>query len=166
MGINLQEKKTIVAKVSKLAEDSLSAVIANSCGISVNKMTKLRKVCRESGVYLHVVRNTLMCRVLEGTNYGCLKKVLIGPTLIAFSTKHPGTAARLFKEFMKENPIFKIKAAAFEGKFIPGNKIDCLASIQTYEEVIQRLMSVMKEISVGKLVRIMMIICDKKMIKN
>ncbi|WMY96653.1 MAG: 50S ribosomal protein L10 [Arsenophonus sp.] len=162
MGINFQKKQTIVAQVNKLAKDSLSAVIANSCGISVNKMNKLRKICRESDVYLNVVRNTLMCRALESTSYSCLKKALIGPTLIAFSTKHPGTAARLFKEFRKENPVFKIKAAAFEGKFIPGNEIDSLASIQTYEEVIKRLMLIMKEISIGKLFRILMVIYDKK----
>ncbi|WMY94872.1 MAG: 50S ribosomal protein L10 [Arsenophonus sp.] len=162
MGINLQDKKTIVAEVSKLAKDSLSAVIASSCGISVNKITKLRKICRESGVYLHVVRNTLMRRVFEGTNYDCLKEILSGPTLVAFSTKHPGSAARLFKEFIKDNPIFKIKAAAFEGEFIPGNQIDRLASLQTYEEVIQRLILIMKEISVGKLTRTMMMICNQK----
>ncbi|WP_348666484.1 50S ribosomal protein L10 [Arsenophonus symbiont of Ornithomya chloropus] len=162
MGITLQDKKMIVAEISKLAKDSLSAVIANSCGISVNKITKLRKVCRKSGVYLHVVRNTLIYRAFEGTNYDCLKKVLVGPTLIAFSTKHPGAAARLFKEFIKENPIFQIKAAAFEGEFIAGNQIDRLASLQTYEEVIKSLILIMKEISIGKLIRIMILICDKK----
>ena len=38
------------------------------------------------------------------------------------------TAARLFKDFAKANPAFEIKAAAFEGEFIPGSNTDISAT--------------------------------------
>ncbi|MCE1754763.1 50S ribosomal protein L10, partial [Enterobacter hormaechei] len=117
------------------------------------KMTELRKAGREAGVYIRVVRNTLIRRAVEGTAYECLKEAFVGPTLIAFSNEHPGAAARLFKEFAKANPAFEIKAAAFEGEFIPAANIDRLATLPTYEEAIARLMSTMKEAVAGKLVR-------------
>ncbi|MCE1763688.1 50S ribosomal protein L10, partial [Enterobacter hormaechei] len=47
----------------------------------------------------------------------------------------------------------EIKAAAFEGEFIPAANIDRLATLPTYEEAIARLMSTMKEAVAGKLVR-------------
>ncbi len=69
---------------------------------------------------MRVVRNTLLRRVVEGTQFECLKDTFVGPTLIAYSMEHPGAAARLFKEFAKANAKFEVKAAAFEGELIPG----------------------------------------------
>ncbi|AKH62935.1 MULTISPECIES: 50S ribosomal protein L10 [Photorhabdus] len=153
MALNLQDKQAIVAEVSEVAKGALSAVVADSRGVTVGKMTELRKAGREAGVYIRVVRNTLIRRAVEGTAYECLKEAFIGPTLIAFSNEHPGAAARLFKEFAKANPAFEIKAAAFEGEFISAANIDRLATLPTYEEAIARLMSTMKEAVAGKLVR-------------
>ncbi|XOD70266.1 MAG: 50S ribosomal protein L10 [Sodalis sp. (in: enterobacteria)] len=152
MALNLQDKQMIVSEVSEVAKGALSAVVADFCGITVDKITELRKAGREAGVYMRVVRNTLMRRVVNGTHFECLKDIFIGPTLIAFSNKHPGVAARLFKTFARENPNFEIKAAAFEGKIIPGLQIDRLATLPTYEEAISRIMLVMKEASAGKLI--------------
>lgn len=52
-------------------------------------MTELRKAGREAGVYMRVVRNTLLRRAVEGTPFECLKDAFVGPTLIAYSMEHP-----------------------------------------------------------------------------
>ncbi|MDI5035071.1 50S ribosomal protein L10, partial [Salmonella enterica subsp. enterica serovar Montevideo] len=140
----------------------LSAVVADSRGVTVDKMTELRKAGREAGVYMRVVRNTLLRRVVEGTQFECLKDTFVGPTLIAYSMEHPGAAARLFKEFAKANAKFEVKAAAFEGELIPASQIDRLATLPTYEEAIARLMATMKEASAGKLVRTLAAVRDAK----
>ncbi|ATM99235.1 MULTISPECIES: 50S ribosomal protein L10 [Proteus] len=162
MALNLQDKQAIVAEVSEVAKGALSAVVADSRGVTVAKMTELRKACREAGVTVRVVRNTLLRRAVEGTSYEVLKDAFVGPTLIAFSAEHPGAAARLFKDFAKANPAFEIKAAAFEGEFIPGSNIDRLATLPTYDEAIARLMATMKEASAGKLVRTLAALRDQK----
>lgn len=162
MAINLQDKQAIVAEVQEVAKGALSAVVADSRGVAVNKMTELRKAGREAGVYIRIVRNTLLRRVVEGTQYECLKEAFVGPTLIAFSNEHPGAAARIFKAFAKENSKFEIKAAAFEGEFISAAQIDRLATLPTYEEAIARLMSTMKEAAAGKLVRTIAAVRDQK----
>ncbi|OAT50576.1 50S ribosomal protein L10 [Providencia heimbachae] len=162
MALNLQDKQAIVAEVSEVAKGALSAVVADSRGVTVAKMTELRKAGREAGVYIRVVRNTLIRRAVEGTSYEVLKDVFVGPTLIAFSNEHPGAAARLFKEFAKANPAFEIKAAAFEGELIQAQDIDRLATLPTYDEAIARLMATMKEASAGKLVRTLAALRDQK----
>ncbi|STV39314.1 50S ribosomal protein L10 [Klebsiella pneumoniae] len=131
MALNLQDKQAIVAEVSEVAKGALSAVVADSRGVTVDKMTELRKAGREAGVYMRVVRNTLLRRVVEGTQFECLKDTFVGPTLIAYSMEHPGAAARLFKEFAKANAKFEVKAAAFEGELIPASQIDRLATLPT-----------------------------------
>lgn len=119
MALNLQGKQAIVAEVKEVAKGALSAVVADSRGVTVDKMTELRKAGREAGVHMQVVRNTLLSRAVEGTPFECLKDTFVGPTLIAFSSEHPGAAARLFKAFAKDNAKFEVKAAAFEGELIP-----------------------------------------------
>ncbi len=159
MAIGLEDKKAIVAEVQQAAQGALSAVVADARGITVDKMTALRKEARANGVWMKVVRNTLARRAIEGTPYECVKDALVGPTLIAFSNEHPGAAARIFKEFAKSNELFELKAAAFEGEVVD---ISLLASLPTYDEAIAKLMSVMKEAAAGKLVRTIAAIRDQK----
>lgn len=162
MALNLQDKQAIVAEVNEIAKGALSAVVADSRGVTVDKMTTLRKSARDAGVYMRVVRNTLLRRIVEGTPYECLKETFVGPTLIAFSHEHPGAAARIFKEFAKGNDNFEIKAAVFEGELITAANIDRLATLPTFEEALARLMSTMKEAAAGKLVRTLAAIRDQK----
>ena len=118
MALGLEDKKAIVAEVQEAAKGALSAVVADSRGVSVETMTELRKQAREAGVWLKVVRNTLARRAVEGTDYECLNDSFVGPTLIAFSTEHPGAGARILKDFAKSNDKFELKTAVFEGQVV------------------------------------------------
>ena len=159
MALGLNDKKAIVAEVQEAASGALSAVVADARGVTVGAMTALRKEARENGVWMKVVRNTLAKRAIEGTEVECIKDVLTGPSLIAISKEHPGAAARIFKNFAKENELFELKAAAFEGEIVD---VNMLASLPTYDEAIAKLMAVMKEASAGKLVRTIAAIRDQK----
>jgi len=162
MALRLEDKKAIVAEVNEAAKGALSAVVADSRGVTVGAMTNLRKAARANGVFVKVVRNTLARRAVEGTSFECLADVFTGPTLIAFSNEHPGAAARLLKDFAKEQDKFEVKGAAFEGEFIPAADIDRLAKLPTYEEALAQLMMTMKEASAGKFVRTLAALRDQK----
>ncbi len=159
MALGLEDKKAIVAEVQEAAKSALSAVIADSRGVTVSDMTALRKEARENGVWLKVVRNTLARRAVEGTDYECLTDTFVGPTLIAFSSEHPGAGARILKEFSKGNEKLELKSAAFEGEVVD---VAMLATLPTYDEAIAKLMSVMKEAAAGKLVRTIAAVRDQK----
>ncbi len=159
MALGLEGKKAIVAEVQEAAKSALSAVVADSRGVTVGDMTALRKQARENGVWMKVVRNTLARRAVQGTDYECLVDSFVGPTLIAFSNEHPGAGARIFKDFAKENELFELKTAVFEGEVCD---IAMLASLPTYDEAIAKLMSVMKEAAAGKLVRTIAAVRDQK----
>jgi large subunit ribosomal protein L10 len=159
VALGLEDKKAIVAEVQEAAQNAVSAVIADSRGVSVGDMTTLRKSARENGVWLRVVRNTLAKRALQGTEFECLTDALVGPSIIAFSTDHPGAGARVLNDFAKGNDKFELKSAAFEGAQVD---IAMLASLPTYDEAIAMMMRVMKEASAGKLVRTIAAIRDQK----
>ena len=159
MALNLEGKKAIVAAVAEQAKNAQSAVIADSRGVAVNDMTILRKLARDNGVWLKVVRNTLARRAVQGTSFEGLADNFVGPTLIAFSMDHPGAGARILGEFAKKNEKLELKAAMFEGELTP---VDLLASLPTYNEAIAKLMMVLKEASAGKLVRTLAAVRDQK----
>lgn len=161
MALGLEDKKAIVAEVSEVAKTALSAVVADSRGVTVSDMTALRKEAREAGVYVRVVRNTLARRAVEGTDFECLAGSFVGPTLIAFSNEHPGAAARLLKTFAKTNKNFEVKALAFNGELIAAGDIDRLAALPTYDEAIARLMSVIQG-ATSKFVRTLAAVRDQK----
>jgi len=159
VALGLEDKKAIVAEVQEAAQGALSAVVADSRGVTVGDMTALRKQARENGVWLRVVRNTLAKRALQGTEFECLTDALVGPSIIAFSQEHPGAGARVLNDFAKGNDKFELKSAAFEGAQVD---IAMLASLPTYDEAIAMMMRVMKEASAGKLVRTIAAIRDQK----
>jgi large subunit ribosomal protein L10 len=154
VAIGLEDKKAIVAEVNETATSALSLVIADARGVTVDGMTALRKNARENSVTLRVVRNTLAKRALEGTDYECVNSTLVGPSLFGFSMEDPGAAARLFKEFAKENKNFEVKALAVSGQILGANQLDVLAKLPTRDQALSLLMSVMKA-PVTKLVQTM-----------
>ena len=154
MAIGLEDKKAIVAEVNETATSALSLVIADARGVTVTGMTALRKNARENRVTLRVVRNTLARRALVGTDFECVNDSLVGPSLFGFSMQDPGAAARIFKDFAKQNEKFEVKALAVSGQMLGADQLDVLAKLPTRDQALSMLMSVMKA-PVTKLVQTM-----------
>ncbi|WP_343154287.1 50S ribosomal protein L10 [Buchnera aphidicola] len=162
MALNIDKKKTIVSKINQISKSALSAVIANSQGIPVNKINQLRKSGRKLGVKMSIVRNTLLSLAVKNTAFECLTSIIKGSTFIAYSTNHPGSGARLFQAFQKKNKPFKITGAVFEGKILSNLEINQLADMPTYEEAIAKLLLILKMSAAGKLIYTLSAIKKKK----
>lgn len=152
MALKLNDKREVVAEINVKAKEALSAVIADYRGLTVSQMTDLRSKARSSNVYVRVVRNTLAKRAIKDTDYECLNDSLIGPSILAFSIEDPGSAARLFKDFSKDNEKLDVRALAIGGQLYGKEDIDVLATLPTKDQAISMLMSVMQA-PVTKLVR-------------
>lgn len=154
MVLRLDDKKAIVAEVVQVASSAVSAAIADYRGLTVANMNDLRVKARNSNIYLKVVRNTLARRAVQGTAFACLDPALVGSLVLAFSRAEPSAAAKLFKDFAKQNEAFTIKGLSLDGQFFPASQIDAVASLPTRDEAIAQLMSVMTA-PVSKLVQTM-----------
>jgi large subunit ribosomal protein L10 len=142
VALNLDDKKAIVAEVNETAAQAMSLVIADARGVDVTHMTALRAKARAENVQLRVVRNTLAKRAFADTDYACVDDVLVGPSLFAFSMEDPGAAARLFKDFAKENEEFEVKALSVGGQLLASEQIDVLATLPTLEQALGMLAGV------------------------
>ena len=144
MALKLEDKRKIVAEVNDVASKAYSVVAAEYNGLSVAQMTALRVAARKENVYLRVVRNTLARRAVVDTEFACLSEALTGPLILAFSVEDPGSAARVVKDFAKDNDKLAVKAVAIGGELLPADALDKLAKMPTYDQSISMLMSVMK----------------------
>ena len=143
MALNLNDKKNIVAQINETANQSLSLVIADARGVDVSDMNALRSQARKENIELKVVRNTLAKKAFESTDYACVERILVGPSLFAFSMEDPGSAARLLKGFAKENDNFEIKALAVSGQLLHKEQIDVLAKLPTRDQALGMLANIM-----------------------
>ena len=152
MGLNIDAKKAIVEEVANVAAEAPSAIAAEYIGLTVAEMTKLRVAAREAGVYLKVVRNTLARRAFENSNFDCMRDELVGPLVYAFSNEEPGSAARVIRDFTKENDKLVVKLVALDGQLLDASELGRLASMPSQDEARAMLLGLLSA-PMGKFVR-------------
>jgi large subunit ribosomal protein L10 len=102
-----------------------SAVFVDFAGMTVEEVSKLRESFRAKGVEYKVVKNTLVAKALADTAWlKQLKPALKGMTGVAWSFEEPSAAARVVKDFKKDNEKLKIKAGLLEGQVLTGAAVE------------------------------------------
>ena len=143
MGLNLDDKKAVVAEVSAQVANAQTIAVAEYRGIAVGDLTVLRAKARESGVYLRVLKNTLVRRAIEGTPFADLGAQLTGPLIYGIS-EDPVAAAKVLNDFAKGNDKLVLKAGSYAGKTLDKASVQALASIPSREELLALLLGVMQ----------------------
>jgi len=152
MALTIQRKKQIVEHVHQQAQEGLSLVAAEYAGLSVRQMTQLRHRARAAGVFLKVVKNSLARKAFEGTLFCGANDRLTGQLVYFIGKDAPGVAARLARDFSKENDKLKVRVLAVSDTIYGAEHLESVASLPTKNEAIALLMSCLKA-PVGKLVR-------------
>ena len=143
MGLNLDDKKAVVAAVSEQVAGAQTIVVAEYSGMGVVQMTKLRAQARKQGVYLRVLKNTLVRRAVEGSSFSGLAEKMTGPLIYSIS-QDPVAAAKVLNDFAKTNDKLVLKAGSYGGKVLDKSGVQALASIPSREELLSKLLYVMK----------------------
>ncbi|CAL1240997.1 LSU ribosomal protein L10p (P0) [Candidatus Methylocalor cossyra] len=81
-----------------------------------------------------------------------MKDSLAGPLILAFSLEDPGSAARVFADFVKQNDKLVVKLVAVGGKQYGPGELERLSKLPNREQALAMLMGVMKA-PIQKLVR-------------
>ena len=143
MGLNLDDKKTVVAEVSAEVANAQSIIVAEYRGLGVVDLTVLRANARKSGVYLRVVKNTLVRRAVAGTPFEGLSAQLTGPLIYGIS-KDPVAAAKLLNDFAKGNDKLAIKVGAMPNYVMDVAGVKALATMPSREELLSKLLGTMQ----------------------
>ena len=143
MGLNLDGKKAVVAEVSAQVATAQTIVVAEYNGIEVAQLTKLRAQARKSGVYLRVLKNTLVRRAVAGSPCEGLAGQMTGPLIYGIS-QDPVAAAKVLSDFAKANDKMVLRAGSYAGKVLDKAGVQALAAIPSREELLAKLLGVMK----------------------
>jgi large subunit ribosomal protein L10 len=106
-----------------------AAVLVDFRGLNVAKTTELRNLFRKAGVDYRVVKNTLVRMAIKGTPLDSDKftKNLVGQTGIAWSYEDPSTAAKVLRDFRKDEIVAKglaIKCGVIESQVLDGSRVE------------------------------------------
>jgi len=143
LGLNLDDKKAVVAEVSAQVAKAQAIVLAEYRGMEVGNMTDLRREARRAGVYLRVLKNTLARRAVDGTPFAGLSEHMVGPLVYGISPD-PVATAKLLNDFSKSNDKLVIKAGAMPNAVISAKEVKALATMPSREELIAKLMGTMQ----------------------
>ena len=134
----LEQKKQIVAELAEEIKNSVSGVLVNYQGITVDSDTKMRKALREAGVKYRVVKNSLTGRACDEVGYSEMKQYLVGMTAIAISENDAVAPAKVLKEYADKVESFTILAGYVDGAVIDAKTVEALAEIPSKEVLISK----------------------------
>lgn len=134
----LEQKQQAVAELAEKIKNSVSGVLVNYQGITVEDDTAMRKALREAGVKYMVVKNTLTGRACDMVGYSDMKQYLNGMTAIAISENDAVAPAKVLKKFAEKVESFKILAGYLDGAVIDEKTVTALADIPSKETLIAK----------------------------
>jgi len=134
----LEQKQQAVAELAEQIKNSVSGVLVNYQGITVEDDTAMRKALREAGVKYMVVKNTLTGRACEAVGYGDMKQYLNGMTAIAISENDAVAPAKVLKKYAEKVESFKILAGYLDGAVIDEATVNALADIPSKEVLVAK----------------------------
>jgi large subunit ribosomal protein L10 len=138
------EKAETVAAVHEKFSKAKMAIATEYRGLSVGKMTQLRREIREVSGEYQVIKNTLVERALEDTAYGDLDRLLEGPNGWVFAYDDPVLLSKTLVKFVDANDKMTIKGAMFEGELMDPAKVKALSQMPSKPELQAKLLALMQ----------------------
>ena len=143
MSLNLEQKKAVVAEVSAQVGTAQAIIVAEYRGLEVGNMTELRAKARKAGVYLRVLKNTLVRRAVKDTPFEKLAEKMIGPLVYSISSD-PVASAKVLNDFAKANERFVIMAGGLPNSVISAKEVTALANMPSREVLLASLLGTMQ----------------------
>lgn len=140
------EKSVAIDYIRGQFQRMSSAVFVDYAGLTVEQVSKLRDNLREKGVEYKVLKNKLVRHALKQESFvdSLGQTALKGMTAVAFSFDEPSAAARVLKEYRKENEKLKIKGGLLDGQLLDPRAVeDQLASLPSKDEARSTLLATM-----------------------
>ncbi len=144
--MNREEKNEVVLSLQEKMQEYGNFYIADTSGLTVEKINGIRRKCFESGIEMKVAKNTLIRKAVEGLEGDSseLFQALKGSSSILFS-KTGNAPAKLIKALRKGSDKPVLKAAYIDTAiFIGDNQLDNLVSLKSKEELVGEIIGLLQ----------------------
>jgi large subunit ribosomal protein L10 len=148
-----QNKIDEVGKLVRRLQEKHNFILTNYSGIKVGNLSDLRRKLRSRGCDYKVVKNNLFKRALKETGGAQIDDFLKGPLGVVFTGADLSEAARILKDFAKEQERFTFSAGVMGNVVYTGEQMLKIAALPSKEVILSQLMSLINgpatKISVG-----------------
>ena len=134
------QKEAILQRTTESLEGVSGVYLADLSGMTVEKVTLLRRRCREQGIQVRVVKNTLLKRAFGARGITGLDDHLVGPTGVVFSAASEVAPAKVLADFAKEHEKPRLKAAVVDGRLFDEAAIKVLATLPSREVLLAQVL--------------------------
>ncbi|WP_019252214.1 50S ribosomal protein L10 [Limosilactobacillus reuteri] len=157
----ITKKAEIVKQTTDMLNAAQSAIVVDYRGLTVAEVTDLRKQLRDAGIQMSVIKNKILDRAVEGTDYEDLRSTFVGPTAVAFSDEDPIAPAKILKKFADDHDALEIKGGFIEKSVKTLDEINEYANMPGREELLSMLASALQD-PMRKIARAVKAIADKE----
>ena len=159
----LEAKKAKVEKLTEINKNSVSGVLVDYKGITVEEDTKLRKELREAGVNYFVEKNTMLLRAFKECGIEGFEEALNGTTALAVSNDDQTAPARILGKFAEKagDEKFNLKAGYVEGEVYDQAGVIALSKIPSKDTLLAQLVGSLQG-PLQKLAATLNAVADKK----
>lgn len=112
------ERENQVAALTDRLKGSPDIYVTDFSGLSVGKITELRRRLRAAGARYVVVKNTLAQRALAANKISALDDHLAGPTGLVVAGADPLAAAKVISDFAREYQKPKVRIGLVDGRAV------------------------------------------------
>jgi large subunit ribosomal protein L10 len=140
-------EKKIQAVQEMTATLSRSSVVigADYRGLTVEEATALRRVMRDAGIEIQVVKNTLFLRAAEAAGMPGVGELAEGPTAIIYGFDDPLAPIKTVVEYQRQaRNSFQARKAFMDGEIIPAGRLADLASLPPKEVMIAEIVGALQ----------------------
>ena len=157
----IAKKAEVVKQTVELINNAESAIVVDYRGLTVAEVTDLRKQLRDAGVKTSVIKNKILDRAVEGTDYEDLKSTFVGPTAVAFSDEDPIAPVKPLKNFADDHDALEIKGGFIEKSVKTLDEINEYATMPSREDLLSMLASASQD-PMRKIARAVKAVADKE----
>ena len=158
---SIAKKAEAVKNVNAMLTEAQTAIVVDYRGLTVAEVTDLRKQLRDADVKMMVIKNKILQRAVEGTDYEALNDVFVGPTAIVFSNEDPIAPAKIIKKFADDHEALEVKGGFIEQSVKTLDEINEYATMPGREELLSMLSSALQD-PMRKIARAVKAIADKE----
>jgi large subunit ribosomal protein L10 len=130
------ERQDEVAVLTDRLKGSPNIYVTDFTGLSVGKMTELRRRLRATGSRYVVVKNTLAQRALAANKITLLDDHLAGPTGLVVTGADPLAAAKVLSDFAREHQKPSVRVGLVDGRAVDPAYVKRLGELPSREALL------------------------------
>ena len=138
------EKNEVVTTMHERFGRARLAIVTECAGMPVNQVNELRKKLRQAQAHMHVVKNTLAVRALEGTSLVPLEPHFKGQSALVIGYDDPVLPTKVIRDFIKAEKCEKklqLKGAVLDGEELDPARLSSVADLPSKPELLSMLLS-------------------------